>query len=133
MKVYDLKGRLHSWNLVGYEPPKNATRPRSALHVRARALLNEIYPSDKLLEEVPLPGLNLFADFYLPLRKTLVEVHGEQHYKFVPHFHGSIQGYAKSRINDNNKKEWCQINNLTHLILPYDEDDDEWRERIKKG
>lgn len=130
MKVKDLDGREHPWNLTGYVPPENSTRPRSKFHVSARELLQSMYPTDRILEEVPLPGMRLFGDFYLPLRKMMVEVHGEQHYKYTPHFHGTVQAFMKSKKNDERKKKWCQLNNISLVILPHSETEDEWRERI---
>ena len=107
---------------------KNASK----LHKRTRSLLKKIYPLDIILEEVVLPGTgNLRADFYLPDRKLIIECHGRQHYEFVAHFHGSKLGFFEYTHNDRKKVEWCEINNIRIVELPYDESDDEWKQRVK--
>jgi hypothetical protein len=133
MKVRDLNGREHSWNLSGHVPPKNDTYRRSQYHLRARALLLEMFPLDQILEEVPLPGTRLTADFYLPLRKMLIEVHGEQHYKYIPHFHGNRAGFIRSKKNDANKEEWCQINNIEYIALKHTDSDEEWEQNVRQS
>lgn len=134
MKVKDTKGKTHSWNLSGTIPDVNASRPRSDLHLKARSILKEIYPNDQICEEVTIPGENLFGDFYLPLRKFMVEVHGQQHFKFVSHFHGSIQEggmkeFLASKERDRRKADWCEINNIQLVVLPYDKEI-EWKNLI---
>lgn len=131
MKIKGLDGKTHSWYLVGYCPDKDSERLRSELHIQARALLYEVYPSYKILEEVPLPGSGgLFADFYLPQKKLMVEAQGRQHYEFVQHFHVNQMGYWESKKRDENKKTWCATNGITLIELPYKENQDEWRARI---
>ena len=133
MKVKDLSGREHSWPPQGHEVGFNDKRPRSSLHVRCRELLRQMYPTQPILEEVPILGENLTCDFYLPFRQVVVECHGEQHYKFIPHFHGTRLGFSHSRYNDREKKEWCALNNIRMAILPFSETDDEWRNRIEEA
>jgi hypothetical protein len=89
-----------------------------------------LYPTQPILEEVPIPGENLFCDFYLPRRKLVIECHGEQHYKFVRHFHGNTASFAKHKARDNRKSKWCELNNIKIVVLPYNENDEEWKNRI---
>src|SRR5687767_9869583 len=133
MKVVDLKGRSHPFNVGKYTVYANETRPRSALHLRAREILKSEYPTDVLLEEVPVPGEHLFLDFFLPLRKLVVEIHGEQHYVYNSFFHASKRDFLVGRQNDSRKKQWCDVNNFSIVVLPYDESDREWLERIQKA
>ena len=86
-----------------------------------------------ILEEVPIPGCRLFCDFYLPFRKVVIECHGRQHYEFVPHFHGNRLGFAQVNVRDQNKRRWCQNNNIRMAILPFSETNDEWRKRIENA
>lgn len=131
MKVIGLDGRSHSLYLVGYQPKESDERPRSDLHLQVRALLRELFPSDRLCEEVPLPGSGgLFADFFLPQRKLIVEAHGRQHYQFVPFFHEDVMGFLNSKKRDNNKAEWCRINSIGLAICSYKESKDEWKEHV---
>ena len=131
MKVEDLNGRQYSWPPTGHEVSLSDKRPRSEPHLRCRALLRAMYPTQPILEEVPLPGIGLFCDFYLPFRQVMIECHGEQHYTYTAHFHGSRQGFAKSKRRDQNKIDWCCINNIDMAILPHSETEDEWRTRIE--
>src|SRR5687767_13061684 len=119
MKVKDLKGREHTLTLVGYRPLANSTRPRSEFHVQARSLIKEEFPTDPILEELPVPGERLFCDFFLPRPRLVIEVHGQQHYKYNSMFHSSLKDFLAGRQNDLRKAEWCKINDLTLVILPY--------------
>lgn len=135
MKVQDLSGRLHPLVTKGYEVMPSDTRPRSSLHLRCRALLRKLYPLDTILEEIPVPGEQLFLDFFIPSRKLILETQGEQHYEYNHFFHGSAEGFKRSKANDARKQEWAQINNFKLVELPYNESDREWAERIlgKRG
>jgi hypothetical protein len=129
MKVVGLDGQLYSWNPVGRP---SADRECSSYHMQARTLLKSLFPSEKLLEEVGLPGTRpiLYADFFVPLRKLIVEVHGEQHYVWTPHFHPTKRDFIEGRKCDTKKRNWCQLNQLDYIELPYKETIDEWRSRI---
>jgi hypothetical protein len=130
VKVTDFKGKQWTFPPNGHMPKLDDTRKRSDLHLRARAILRSMYPTQRVLEEVSLPGTGLKADFYVPRLKMIVETHGEQHYKYVPHFHGSIEGMMLARANDSKKKDWCDLNNITYIELPFDKTDDQWKEII---
>ena len=91
----------------------------------------EEYPTDLILEEVYVPGEQLYLDFYLPLRKLIVEVNGAQHDKYIPFFHGSLKNFLLSKANDNKKKEWATLNNMVLIVLLHSENIDEWRHRIR--
>lgn len=133
MKVKDLKGREHPFNVGKYVVSPNELRPRSSFHLRARAVIKTEYPTDVILEEVPVPGEHLYLDFFLPLRHLVIEVHGQQHYVYNSMFHASKKDFLAGKLNDSRKKQWCDINNFSLLVLPYNERDDEWLERIRQA
>ena len=133
MKVKDFEGREYNWPPDGHVPRHIDTRPHSELHLRVRKILRSLYPTQPILEEVPLPGVGLFLDFYLPLRKTAVECQGEQHYRFIPHFHTDRRTFVASQNRDQRKVDWCRLNNISVAILPYSESDDEFRTRIENA
>ena len=111
------------------------SRPRSKLHLKARTILKDIFPTVQILEEVAAPITRtekLFFDFYINTVKLVVEVHGQQHYKFNTLFHSSAQDFANQRKRDRRKAEWCEYNNITYVELPYNEDEDQWRFRINQ-
>lgn len=129
MKVKDTKGKTHSWNLTGYTVSSLSIRPRSDLHLKTREIIKKTYPTDILLEEVPIPGENLYADFYLPLRKKMIEVHGEQHYKYIPFFHSNPKGFMESKERDGRKQDWCAINGIQLIVLKFNEEN-QWQSQI---
>lgn len=132
MIVKDLTGHIHQWQLTG-NMAKGKTSNRSSLHLQARSIIAFAYPTLQILEEVPIPLRRsevLYLDFYIPLIKKCIEVHGEQHYKFVPFYHSSMLGFAKSKKRDQEKNEWCELNGIKHIVLPYNESIDEWKARI---
>jgi hypothetical protein len=135
MLVVDLNGRKKPWKLTGYLPTNQDyyNRPRSELHLTARGLLSSIFPTLQILEEVAINvngQLTLYLDFYLPLVQTAIEVHGQQHYNFVSHFHKTQWDFIVQTQNDKMKQRWCELNNLDLIILPYNESPKEWKERF---
>jgi hypothetical protein len=132
MNIVDLDNNTKQWNLKGYISKATATN-KSTYHIRARQLLHELFPTLQILEEVSIPVRPkevLYLDFYLPLIKTCVEVHGEQHYKFIPFYHTTKLNFLKAKKRDNEKKEWCEQNNITYVELPYNENLDDWTKKI---
>ena len=135
MKTRGLDGQVHNWKLHGYVVRASESRPRSKLHLKARTILKDIFPTVQILEEVAAPITRtekLFFDFYINTVKLVVEVHGQQHYKFNTLFHSSAQDFANQRKRARRKAEWCEYNNITYVELPYNEDEDQWRFRINQ-
>lgn len=134
MMIRDLDGITKNWNLTGYAA-KARIKNKSLLHLRARTVINSIYPTLQVLEEVSIPLRNkehLFLDFYLPLLKKCIEVHGEQHYKFTAMYHSNQLGFIKQKKRDADKELWCEQNNIKYIALPFSENDDEWSVRINE-
>lgn len=133
MKVKDLYGNASNWKLKGDIVSASDSRRRSQLHVNARKILYDLFPTIQILEEVPInarPGKTQYLDFYINKIKLAVEVHGQQHYKFNTMFHASAQDFINQRKNDADKKDWCELNNITYIELPYNEKEEEWLSRI---
>lgn len=132
MNITNLDGDVVSWSLTGHIS-KGRIHNKSSYHLQARTLLSSLHPTLQILEEVGVPikkGQTLYMDFYLPLLKWCVEVHGEQHYRFVPHYHGNMMSFLKSQQKDKDKQEWCLINNIKYIELPYNENLDQWKDRL---
>jgi hypothetical protein len=132
MLIKDLDGQTHKWLLTGHMS-KGKIINRSSLHLQARKLIASTYPTLQILEEVPITIRKneiLYLDFYLPLKKICFEVHGEQHYKFIPFYHNNILNFLKAQKRDREKQEWCEINNIRYVDLPYDEKELQWLARI---
>ena len=65
-----------------------------------KIFLKDIFPTVQILEEVAAPITRtekLFFDFYLNTVKLVVEVHGQQHYKYNTLFHASAQDFEKKQ------------------------------------
>ena len=131
IKVRELNNNLVNWNLNGCSAT-NAVK--SSYHLSARQMIKEIYPTMQILEEVPIHLRRneiAYLDFYIPLLKKCVEVHGEQHYKFIAHFHINPMGFVKAQKKDREKVDWCNLNNISFVELPFDQQE-KWKELIIK-
>lgn len=131
-KVLDLDGNTVNWSLSG-GISKGSRNNKSALHLRARNILKDLYPTFQILEEIKIPlrkSEHLYLDFYMPLNKKCIEVHGEQHYKYVAYYHQNMMGFMKHKKRDKEKIEWCEINGIEVIVLPFDKTDEEWKEII---
>lgn len=132
MTVKDLDGNISSWHLTGHIA-KGRLINKSSLHLQARDLLIKEFPTLQILEEVPINirrSETLYLDFYLPLKKTCIEIHGEQHYKFIPFYHNNVLTFIKAQKRDRDKTEWCEINGINQIILPYNKNINEWRDML---
>lgn len=134
MNINGLDGRTYNWNPSASQAD---TDKRSSLHVKARELLKELFPHDRILEELSLPGSKteyrrstLRADFFIPNRNLIIEVHGEQHHKFNPFFFKNKLAFYKAKARDKDKIEWCELNSMRLIEFNYNEDIDEWRRKI---
>ena len=128
MKVIDNEGKEHSWNLTKYV--NNQRRGCSDYHKKARKLIKREYPFEQLLEEVPLPGTSLFADFYIHSQRLMIEVQGEQHTNFVPFFHKDKQSFGKAKLRDKTKRQWCENNGIRLIEFCYNETEEEWKSKL---
>jgi len=131
MKVTGLDNKVYHWSWVDCVPSEDDERPRSSFHLRARRLLHNTFPCDRILEEVFLPGSGgLYADFYVPAYSLLIEVHGQQHYEFTNFFHNHITKFYSAKKRDKAKKQWAEKNNIEYIEFPEYEDDNEWYRRL---
>lgn len=106
---------------------------RSSGHLKCRKLLKEIYPSDKVFEEIVLPGCNgIRVDFIIPLRKSIIEVQGIQHFQFSPFFHKSKADFFAGKNRDRDKIAWAELNGFRAIVLDAGRsiDLDQWKYTI---
>ncbi len=112
MWLQQLSGREFNLDIrPSQHPMKSEGACRSKIQFQVGQRLKELYPRDVILEEVYLPD-GFYLDFFIPSRRIAIEVQGRQHDEFVPHFHGSKADFFKSKVRDNNKAKWCQINEI---------------------
>lgn len=128
MKVRDLSGKEHTWN-----PQKTLGFRRinaSSLHINAVNFLRFIYPAMQILEEVYLPGEELYLDIYMPSIKTAVECQGQQHDQYNRFFHKNQKGYRRSIDRDSRKEQWCYVNNIRIIYFYPNESEDQWKLKL---
>ena len=108
MKVTGLNSREYTLDLKRYTKQRENC---SFYHKIARVLLKEMFRGYNIYEEVKLPGSVkpakksvLYLDFFIPNAIMAVEVHGEQHFKYVPYFHKSKAGFAQAKKRDLDKR-----------------------------
>lgn len=133
MLVKTLEEKEYKWN-IPERCFKVSKRKVSKPHERTRELLQELYPSCKICEEVPVRisrTKKLHLDFFIPTLKMAVEIHGEQHYKFNVHFHRDLKAFLEARANDIKKKEWCELNDIKHVALYHRDTEEIWTQIIQ--
>ena len=132
MNVKNLDGNFSVWHLTG-NISKGSIENKSSYHLQARQIIKKIYPTMQILEEVPIgprKSETLYLDFYIPLIKKCIEVHGEQHYKFIPYYHSNKLAFLKAQKRDKDKEEWCDINGIKYVALAFNEDLTVWETKI---
>ena len=129
MKLIGLDGKeyIYNFNKICKEAPNP-----SLLHLSAREVVKKIFGLCSIYEEVQLLGSKLVADFFIPDMKVMIEVHGEQHYKYIKRFHKTQAGFLRAKKNDISKQEWCNINEYIYIELPYNKIDT-WAKIIKES
>lgn len=101
---------------------------KSALHKKVAGLLQELYPQYTVNEEVPVRVdrggrfATLFIDLHVKELGLCVECHGRQHFEFVPHFHGTRNGFVDAVARDRDKAQLIQDSGMSYLVIRYDEE-----------
>lgn len=60
-----------------------------------------------------------FAIFKQNQLICLIEYDGEQHFKFVKHFHKNVFNFKKAKEWDRRKNKYCLIHNIPLIRVPY--------------
>lgn len=77
---------------------------------------------DIVFEEFPVPKTRLSVDFLNHSKGIVVEVQGNQHIKYVKHFHGGRRTkYLEQLKRDELKYKFCEANNFV-LVEIYESD-----------
>jgi hypothetical protein len=67
----------------------------------------------------PTTGRNLELDFYCPELNLALEYQGEQHYRFNPVYHNSVQDFYGQLERDRIKQELCTRHGVTLIQVPH--------------
>lgn len=114
MIFFDLDGREYSKEL-NYRKHARMNARASKLSDALFSKIREVLPGYGVLEEFPTVGLSpvLSIDFVILSGIRLAfEADGRQHSEFVPHFHGTRANFARQKLNDVKKEQWCIANNI---------------------
>lgn len=97
-------------------------------------LLIKTFPHLTIIKEhyVRYKGQQLFFDFFIKNYNILIEVQGRQHSEYVEHFHGDRLGFIASKKRDNLKIAYCEDNNLTFIVINYNEKIETGAELLRK-
>lgn len=84
-------------------------------------LIKQAFPNYRVTQQysVVYAGQRLFFDFYIQALNILIECQGEQHYKFVPHFHGARSEFKESQRRDQLKREWAAQQGIPLLEISF--------------
>lgn len=96
-------------------------KSKSKIQFAAKQFLKPYWESHVVFEEFPVAGTRLRFDFYNANKKIAVEVHGAQHTKYVPFFHGRKSKFVEQIRRDQQKIDFCELNNIK-LVEIFDGD-----------
>lgn len=137
-KVIGFDKKEHNFNFTKNNSRKYQNN-KSSLHLKARTLLNELFPHISIYEEVTLPGSKrigrpslLYADFFIPELMCIIEVHGKQHYEYSSFFHANKLDFVYAKRRDTDKIEWGDMNGIKVIVLPYNEEK-RWKHLIQQS
>lgn len=109
-------------------PEYSGSRKNSKGHRRVADLYKELFPSHRIEENVSLSKLdigtrltNVEFDVVNFTQRVIIEIDGQHHKKYVPHFHKNLNAFREQKKRDNAKEEWCHEHGWT-LIRINDED-----------
>ncbi len=71
----------------------------------------------------PKTKRNLELDLYNEDLKLAIEFNGQQHYEFVPRFHGNQKRYRDQIYRDDLKMKLCKKEGIYLIVVRYDEKD----------
>lgn len=107
-----------------------ASRGQAAL----TGIMKKLLPGERINVEEPI-GERLRLDVYCPKYKLAAEYHGRQHFYYVEHFHGNMEGFRESRARDIRKADLCQELGIALVVFRYNDDlsEDVVYERLLEG
>lgn len=100
-------------------------------------LLQRKFPNFRIITEhyVNYQNEKLLFDFLIKELNILIEVQGEQHFKFNKFFHQNGFDFYRQKKRDSLKREWAEINGYTLVTFDYDEkvNEDSFMLKIKEA
>lgn len=91
---------------------------RGSVHQkRIYELLLDIYPQYNIVYEQEIKEIGLRFDIFIPELGIAIEYDGQQHFKYIEHFHSDINGYILANKNDKIKNAFCDENAIKLIRL----------------
>ncbi|NVM34356.1 MAG: hypothetical protein HWN81_02095 [Candidatus Lokiarchaeota archaeon] len=87
-------------------------KSRSKFQSRIKNFLKPYWKNDVVFEEFRIVGTKLSLDFYNANKNIAVEVQGDQHTKYVKHFHKNRLQYLDQLKRDQKKLDFCEFNDI---------------------
>lgn len=66
---------------------------------------------------------NIKVDFYLPKYNTIIEFHGQQHYKYIPFFHKNKDDFYIQVDRDERLRKYCKQRKINLIEIKYSQID----------
>lgn len=92
-------------------------KSKSNIQFEAKQFLKKYWSSHIVFEEFPVAGTRLNFDFYNANKKVVVEIHGKQHDKYTPFFHKRRSGFISHIRRDQQKRDFCELNDITLIEI----------------
>lgn len=141
-KIHNIKFELTPWKIKWVIPNQSSNKlcpecrdleknSRSKLEKLISSAIRDILKIDDPPHEIEMKAeelginddriKNIRADFILEYNnvKYWIEGNGPQHYKPVYYFHRSIEEYKRQLDRDVYVREYCKINNIILIEIPY--------------
>lgn len=113
MIVTLLNGRSRNVSVGEYQLDWDGPRKVSKVQRAVEEFLRPYWTGKMVLGEWRIPGTKLRLDLVNVSDGLLVEVDGDQHASYNPHFHGSLSGYRASIKRDLQKDRFAELNGWT--------------------
>ena len=88
------------------------SKSRSKFQNNVKDFLRDYWINDVVFEEFRIVGTRLSIDFYNANRRIAIEVQGDQHIKYVKHFHKNRLKYLDQLKRDQKKLDFCEFNGI---------------------
>lgn len=90
-------------------------------------MLEQLFPANPIKQVfcehyINYKSQKLYFDFYIKKLDVFIEVQGQQHTKFVKHFHQDRKAFLKQKERDNLKRIWIEENDFHLVRINYDEE-----------
>lgn len=97
-------------------------KSRSKFQEEVKKFLKKYWKGDVVFEELKVVGTRLTLDFFNANKRIAIEVQGQQHFKYIPFFHGNRGNYLNQIKRDVKKIQFCELNEIKLIeIYPKDE------------